>query len=64
MQSLMFLDCFVQKLSKKTFGGSVRPPLGKGRVNVFAFVTARPLKSKSIIPTYDDNSWTKNEENG
>ena len=29
MQSLMFLDCFVQKLSKKTFGslgGRLDPP--------------------------------------
>ena len=26
MQSLMFLNCFVQKLSKKTFGGSARTP--------------------------------------
>ena len=32
MQSLMFLGCFDQKLSKKTFGGSARPPLGTGRV--------------------------------
>ena len=35
MQSLRFLDCFVQKLSKKNLQG-VRldppPPLGKGRV--------------------------------
>ena len=31
--ALMLLDCFVQKFSKETFGGSARPPpLGKGRV--------------------------------
>ena len=29
MKSLMFLHCFVQKLSKKIFGGSARPPLVK-----------------------------------
>ena len=35
MQRLMFLNCFVQKLSKKTFGevGSTQPPLEKGKVN-------------------------------
>ena len=34
MQSLMFLDCFVQKLSKKNiWGGGRLDPLGKGRVN-------------------------------
>ena len=34
MQSLMFLDCFVQKLSKKNLWGSVRPPFGKERVKI------------------------------
>ena len=29
MQSLMSLACFVEKLSKKTFGGSSPPPLVK-----------------------------------
>ena len=35
IKSLMFLDCFVQKLSKKNLWGSARPPspFGKGRVN-------------------------------
>ena len=35
MLSLMFLDCFVQKLSKKNLWGfwlNLPPPLGKGRV--------------------------------
>ena len=32
MQSLMFLDYFVQKLSKKNLWGSVPPPLAKGKV--------------------------------
>ena len=36
MQSLMFLDCFDQKLLKKNlWGGSARPSLGKGRVKKF-----------------------------
>ena len=26
MQSLMFLNCFVQKVSKKSFGGRLDPP--------------------------------------
>ena len=33
MQSLMFLACFVQKLSKKNLWGVSSTPLGKGRVN-------------------------------
>ena len=32
MQSLMFLGCFVQKLSKKNLGWTPSP-LGKGKVN-------------------------------
>ena len=40
MQSLMFLACFVQKLSKKNLLGGRRdapPPLSKGRVNSLTF---------------------------
>ena len=32
MQSFTFLNCFVQKLSKKTFLGGRLDPFGKGRV--------------------------------
>ena len=36
MQSLMFLNCFGQKLSsKKIWGAGSTPPFGKGRVNKF-----------------------------
>ena len=38
MQSLMFLACFVQKVSNKNLWGSAQPlpppPLGKGRVKM------------------------------
>ena len=51
MQSLVFLTCFLQKLSKKNFffwEGGWLDPLGKGRVKNVANV-AEPLKVLQML---------------
>ena len=53
MQSLMFLDCFVQKLSKKlkTFGGSARPPLVKEGLKKYGGSVQLSKLSAGSVPT-------------
>ena len=69
MQSLMFLDCFVQKLSKKNFWGvsstSAPHPLGKGKVKDPIFVGFEnrnvwthwkwPSSTRTVILEKDEN---------
>ena len=50
MQSLMFLDCFVEKLSKKNLWGVGSTPLGKGRVNYFS----SPLSDVEASSSYSN----------
>ena len=67
MQSLMFLACFVRKLSKKNLWGVSSTPLGKGRVNPsgtkgFGTHTKHQGGGSKRIPRYLKNDkWHKVE---